>query len=62
MTYRDLAGAAGKRLNPPGFARGLDAALEEVEKIRGFVDDNLAADVRLRLFRGEGFQFEGTRY
>jgi PAS domain S-box-containing protein len=41
-------------------ARGIDPALEEIEKNRGTLYDNAAADACLRLFREKGFQLEGT--
>jgi PAS domain S-box-containing protein len=41
-------------------ARGIDAALEEIEKNKGTLYDNTVADACLRLFREKGFQLEGT--
>jgi HD-GYP domain-containing protein (c-di-GMP phosphodiesterase class II) len=41
-------------------AVGLDAALEEIEKNKGILYDNAAADACLRLFRKKGFKLEGT--
>jgi PAS domain S-box-containing protein len=41
-------------------AKGIDAALEEVEKNRGTLYDNAVADACLRLFREKGFKLGGT--
>jgi HD-GYP domain-containing protein (c-di-GMP phosphodiesterase class II) len=41
-------------------ALGIDAALEEIEKNRGLLYDADAVDACLRVFRGKGYQFEGT--
>jgi HD-GYP domain-containing protein (c-di-GMP phosphodiesterase class II) len=41
-------------------ARGLDAALEEIEKNRGILYDEAVVDVCMRVFRDKGYQFEGT--
>ena len=37
-------------------ARGIDPALEEIEKNRGTLYDNTVADACLRLFREKGFK------
>ncbi|PJC76342.1 MAG: hypothetical protein CO013_00420 [Syntrophobacterales bacterium CG_4_8_14_3_um_filter_58_8] len=41
-------------------ARGIDAALEEIEKNRGVLYDNAVADACLRLFREKGFKLENV--
>jgi PAS domain S-box-containing protein len=41
-------------------ARGIDAALEEIEKNKGILYDNTGADACLRLFREKSFQLERT--
>ncbi|MCX5803855.1 MAG: PAS domain S-box protein [Proteobacteria bacterium] len=38
-------------------AKGIDAALEEIEKNKGILYDNEVADVCIRLFREKGFTF-----
>jgi putative nucleotidyltransferase with HDIG domain len=43
-------------------ALGLDAALEEIEKNKGILFDNVVTEACLRLFRGKGFTFEGLDY
>jgi PAS domain S-box-containing protein len=43
-------------------ALGIDAALEEIEKNRGTIYDDAAADACLRLFREKGFQLQGARF
>ena len=40
--------------------RGIDMALEEIEKNKGTLYDNTVVDACLRLFRGKGFQLKGT--
>ena len=49
---------ASNRPYRPG--KGIDAALEEIEKNRGIIYDNLVADACLRLFREKGFKLEGA--
>jgi PAS domain S-box-containing protein len=39
-------------------ARGIDAALEEIEKNKGSIYDSVVADVCLRLFKEKGFQLD----
>jgi PAS domain S-box-containing protein len=41
-------------------ARGIDAALGEIEKNRGLLYDGPAVDACLRVFREKGYQLEGT--
>jgi HD-GYP domain-containing protein (c-di-GMP phosphodiesterase class II) len=41
---------------------GINAALEEIEKNRGTIYDDAAADACLRLFREKGFQLQGARF
>jgi PAS domain S-box-containing protein len=43
---------------PYRSARGIDVALEEIEKNKGSIYDNVVADVCLRLFQEKGFQLE----
>jgi HD-GYP domain-containing protein (c-di-GMP phosphodiesterase class II) len=41
-------------------ARGIDAAMEEIENNRGILYDIGVVEICLRLFREKGFQLEGT--
>lgn len=43
-------------------AIGIEEALEEIEKNRGTLYDDVVADACLRLFREKGFQLEGTDF
>jgi len=45
---------------PYRAALGLDAAMEEIEKNRGFLYDSHVVDTCLRVFREKGYQIEGT--
>ncbi len=51
---------ASHRPYRPGL--GVDAALNEIEKNRGILYDNVVADACLRLFREKGFKLEGLDY
>ncbi|MCG2741376.1 MAG: HD domain-containing protein [Syntrophaceae bacterium] len=51
---------ASHRPYRPGL--GIDAALNEIEKNRGILYDNVVADACLRLFREKGFNLEGLDY
>ena len=51
---------ASHRPYRPGL--GIDAALNEIEKNRGILYDNVVADACLRLFREKGFKLEGLDY
>ena len=49
---------ASHRPYRPGL--GIEAALKEIEKNKGILYDNTAADACLRLFREKGFKLEGS--
>jgi HD-GYP domain-containing protein (c-di-GMP phosphodiesterase class II) len=45
---------------PYRAALGIEAALEEIDKNKGILYDNIVADACLRLFREKGYQLERT--
>jgi len=57
MTWADVVEAIASN-RPYRPARGIEAALKEIEKNMGTLYNHFVADAGLKLFREKGYQFQ----